>query len=65
MNEDTPIMPWVVVGPNGVIWLGHARGENQAWDFALGWPGKEEIQSHKDQGFYAAEATVTWNWTKK
>lgn len=57
---DKPLMPWVVVGSQGVYWLGHSRDEEGAWDIALGWPDQQEIDLRKQEGWYAAEATVTW-----
>ena len=54
-------IPWVVCGPAGVYWLGHAKDEHQAWTIALGWPDDEDIRAHKDRGWYAATATVTWS----
>ena len=56
----TELMPWVVVSPSGVSWLGHASDESGAWSVALGWPDDEEIAHHRRQGWYAAEAMVTW-----
>jgi hypothetical protein len=53
-------VPWVVVTPAGVRWLGHAADEADAWQVALGWPDAEEIAEHKRAGWYAAEATVSW-----
>lgn len=53
-------MPWVVVAPGGVHWLGHAASEQDAWTVALGWPDKEEIDEAKARGWYAAQATVSW-----
>lgn len=53
-------MPWVVVAPTGVYWLGHAHNEKGAWTDALGWPDEEEVAEHKRLGWYAAEATVSW-----
>lgn len=60
MTQRPEKMPWVVVAPTGVHWLGHAHNELGAWTDALGWPDEEEVQEHKRQGWYAAEATVTW-----
>ena len=59
-KEMKPLMPWVIVGPAGVRWLGHASCEADAWEIALGWPSAGEISEHKKKGFYAAEATVSW-----
>lgn len=60
MAGERGLMPWVVVGPNGVYWLGHAHNEKGAWTDALGWPDEAEVAEHKRAGWYAAEATVTW-----
>jgi hypothetical protein len=54
------LLPWVVVGPMGVSWLGHASDEADAWRVALGWPSQEEIDECKRLGWYASQATVTW-----
>lgn len=51
---------WVVVGPQGVYWIGLAESEARAWDIALGWPSREEIAERKAEGWYAAEGTTTW-----
>lgn len=53
-------MPWVVVAPSGVYWLGHAEDEDGAWRIALGWPDVEEVREHRRVGWYAAAATVSW-----
>jgi hypothetical protein len=58
--NDKPAMPWVIVGPGGVYWLGHAQDEAGAWCIALGWPDQTEIDNHKAEGWYAAQATVSW-----
>lgn len=55
------MMPWVIVSPAGVYWIGHAKDEAHAWSIALGWPDHAEITDHKALGWYAAEATVTWH----
>lgn len=54
------MMPWVIVSPDGVHWLGHANDEYHAWTIALGWPDAAEIRDHQARGWYAAQATVTW-----
>ncbi len=60
MSRDVPLMPWVVVSGNGVMWLGLAKDEDCAWTYALGWPSKEEIEDKKKKGWYAKDATVSW-----
>ena len=60
-RKELPQMtPWVIVSPDGWEWLGYMEDEAHAWDIALGWPSPEEIAEHKANGWYAAEATVTW-----
>lgn len=51
---------WVVVGPSGVRWVGLAADENAAWTIALGWPDADDIALAKRQGWYAAEASLSW-----
>lgn len=60
MAAEKMMLPWVVVAPSGVHWLGHADSEASAWSIALGWPDEEEVAEHKRAGWYAAEATVSW-----
>ena len=59
MTKD--LFPWVVVGPKGVFWLGHASDEADAWRIAFGWPSESEIDHYRLIGYYAAQATVTWS----
>lgn len=56
-----PIATWVVVGPDGLSWVGLAENEADAWEVALGWPHPAEVEWHKQRGWYAAEATITWS----
>lgn len=58
--HDPTLMPWVVVAPNGVYWIGHASDERSAWEIALGWPHESEVAERKAAGWYAAKATITW-----
>ena len=53
-------LPWVVVGPHGVYYVGLHDDEAGAWTVALGWPDAEEIAERKADGWYAAQATMTW-----
>ena len=53
-------LPWVVVAPEGVVYLGLHQSENEAWQVALGWPPEEEIFNRRKEGWYAAQATTTW-----
>ena len=51
---------WVVCGPDGLYWCGIVDGEDSAWRIAFGWPDEDDIKAYKAKGFYAAEATITW-----
>jgi hypothetical protein len=53
-------LPWVVVAPDGVFYIGLHEDEAGAWRVALGWPDDEEIAEKKRSGWYAAQATTTW-----
>lgn len=58
--KDKPELPFVIVAPEGVHWLGHARNEAHAWEIALGWPSAGEVADRKKRGWYCASATVSW-----
>lgn len=53
-------LPWVVVAPDGVFYLGLHEDEDGAWRVALGWPDAAEVAEKKRAGWYAAQATTTW-----
>lgn len=55
------VIPWVVVAPNGVYWLGRAEDEKGAWTIALGWPDLREIEEKIAEGWYASPAAVQWS----
>ena len=60
MKTDALLLPWVVVSPEGVVYVGHHEDEAGAWCYALGWPDALEIKARKAEGWYAAPATLTW-----
>jgi hypothetical protein len=51
---------WVVVGPQGLAYIGLHDSEDSAWQVFLGWPDPEEIEFWKREGWYAAPATANW-----
>lgn len=51
---------WVVVAPSGVVYVGLHTDEADTWQTCLGWPSEQEIQYHREAGWYAAPATITW-----
>lgn len=50
----------VVVAPDGLYWVGLAFDEADAWRIALGWPNREEILDHIEDGWYCTKANITW-----
>lgn len=60
MKDEKPLDPWVVVAPDGVRWLGLAKNEHHAWQFALGWPDQKEIADTKALGWFAVKGNLTW-----
>ena len=60
MKDEKPLEPWVVVAPDGLRWIGLAKNEHHAWQFALGWPDQKEIADTKAIGWYAVKGNLTW-----
>lgn len=59
--------PFVLVGPEGVRYLGLHRSADECWSIALGWPPESEIEEYKRNGFAVHPAQVTWKeveWTQ-
>ena len=54
------IQTWVIVSPQGVYYVGLHENALETWTIALGWPDDSEITSRKDEGWYAASATLNW-----
>ena len=59
-RNEPMTLPWVVVGPRGVYYVGLHDDELGAWTVAMGWPDAAEIAERKADGWYAAQATMTW-----
>ena len=55
---------YVMVGPQGVFYIGLHEDEASVWEVALGWPPKEEIEEKKRAGWYVTEATLSWTKPK-
>jgi hypothetical protein len=57
-------IPWVLIAPSGMFWMGLARDEEDVWRQAslgyqpLQWP--MDVEMRKARGWYAVPATVTW-----
>ena len=54
------LRPYVLVDPQGLIYVGLHASEESCWRIALGWPSQEEIDQHKAHGFAVYPANVTW-----
>lgn len=52
---------WVMVAPYGLAHVGLHTTAEETWQVALGWPTEEEIQQAKNNGYYVAEAKITWS----
>ena len=60
---NTPDVPWVVVSTVGLLWIGLANSEAEAWEAALGWENgslPDVINERKALGWYAAQARTSW-----
>lgn len=56
MQED----PYVLVSPEGLVYVGLHTCEESCWQIVLGWPSEDEIKYHKSLGYYVAKAQLTW-----
>lgn len=52
--------PYVIVAPNGLKYIGLETDEDGAWRHCLGWPDKNEVEEKKRDGWYCAQAELTW-----
>ena len=52
---------WVIVGPDGLAYVGLHKSAYDAWVIFLGWPDDAEITEKKRAGWYAAKATLSWS----
>lgn len=62
MNDRGKLVrrPFVIVGPNGVEYLGLHKDEHGVWETFLGWPTPEEVKEVKAKGYACYPATVSW-----
>jgi hypothetical protein len=51
---------WVIVAPDGLVYVGLHENEDHAWHIFLGWPTAEDVADRKREGWYAAPAAITW-----
>ena len=51
---------YVIVSPDGLVYVGLHESCVSAWKIFLGWPTVEEVQQKKDQGWYCAKAEIKW-----
>jgi hypothetical protein len=60
MTADKLILPYVMVGPRGVAYVGLHESEAAAWWIALGFPDQSEIEAKKAAGFRMWPAELSW-----
>lgn len=65
MKVEDALSPWVLVSPDGVMYLGLHGDEASVWRIALGWPDEDEIDRLKSTGWYATKASLTWELPSK
>lgn len=51
--------PWALLRGEEIFWLGMVKDEDEAWQIALGWPDKEEINDAKARGIRAIQVSLT------
>ena len=51
---------WVIVGPQGLHYVGIHASALEAWTVGLGGADSAEIASHQASGWYAAPAALNW-----
>lgn len=52
--------PFVMVGPQGLAYVGLHSNEADCWQVALGWPSDDEIAERKAEGYAVHPATLAW-----
>ena len=52
--------PYVIVGPQGVAYIGLHENEADAWRTYLGWPTRGEVRRLQHLGWYCAPAELHW-----
>ena len=52
--------PFVIVGPQGLAYVGLHSSEADCWKVYLGWPDTSEVEHAKSRGFNCYEATLQW-----
>ncbi len=51
---------FVIVSPQGMEYIGMHESPDDAWRIHLGWPTAGEVKQRMRDGWYCAEALVTW-----
>lgn len=59
-GEPSPLHTYVIVGPQGLAYVGLHESERDAWRTYLGWPTVGEVMEKIRAGWYCAQASVTW-----
>lgn len=63
--KDKLYLPYVVVSPQGLYYVGLHDSVLDCWTVALGWPDESEIKEYEKNGWYCAEATISWKDPRK
>lgn len=58
--KDEFWLPYVIISPKGVYYIGMHKSEADCWNIALGWPDDSEIEWCKNNGWYCISATLSW-----
>ena len=59
-QEQKPYVPYVIVGPQGLEYVGLHRDAESCWWIWSGWGDEDDIANYKKRGFECYEATVSW-----
>lgn len=59
-GAPSDVFTYVIVGPEGLAWVGLHPDEAHAWSTCLGWPSDAEIAERKAAGWFCVQAQVTW-----
>jgi hypothetical protein len=51
---------FVIVSPQGLEYIGMHESPDDAWRIHLGWPTAGEVKQRMREGWYCAEAEVSW-----
>ena len=62
-GNEQPLHTFVIVGPQGLAYVGLHEDEADAWRIFLGWPTRGEVRCAQAQGWYCERAELRWQRT--